>query len=143
MEKTAHTLFFRKKVEGEWIELSPGQALDIVQTSWEAGNDFIEVEYWYHRVPGGMERCYGPEVRTIAQMFLGTGTPPAITSLRWDSKGLKMTWEAFGIGLYVVETARDPAKWFPVKGMPIDSTTWRDMGAAGVQKRFYRVRQGS
>jgi len=143
MEKTAHTLFFRKKVAGDWIELSPEQGLDIVLTSWEAGNDFIEVEYWYHRVPGGMERCYGPEVRTAAEMFLGSGTPPAVTSLRWEKNGFRMTWEPFGIGLYTVEFSQNLMKWSPVKDMPTDSTTWRDAGAATKQKTFYRIRQGS
>jgi len=142
MDKTAHTLFFRKKLGGNWIELSPQQALDIVQTSWEAGNDFIEVEYWYHRVPGGMERCYGPEVRAAAETFLGSGTPPTVSSVRWEKDSLRISWEPFGIGLYAVETSADLVQWIVVKGMPTDSTTWRDLTAPGRQKAFYRVRQG-
>ncbi len=140
MEKTAHTLFFRKKVGGDWIELSPEQALDIVQTSWEAGNDFIEVEYWYHRVPGGMERCYGPEVRAIAEMFLGSGGPPRITSLRWQEGSFEISWEPFGIGSYTVEMSPNLAEWTVFKGMPTGSTTWRDAGAGGMRVRYYRVR---
>lgn len=143
MEKTAHTLFFRKKLGGNWIELSLEQALDIVQTSWEAGNDFIEVEYWYHRVPGGLEQCYGPEVRTAAETFLGGGTPPTVSSVRWEKDSVSITWEPFGIGLYVVEMSSDLIQWMVVRGMPIDATTWRDTPAPDKQKAFCRIRQGS
>jgi len=72
IEETGHCLFLRKKIGGDWVQLDRDIVLGMCEASSNAGNDFIEAEYWYHVVKGtgGWERCYGPEIRDAAALIL-------------------------------------------------------------------------
>jgi hypothetical protein len=72
IKETGHCLFFRKKIDGEWVQLDGDIILGMCEASGNAGNDFIEAEYWYHVVKGttGWERCYGPEIKDAAELIL-------------------------------------------------------------------------
>lgn len=70
LEATGHTLFLRKKSGGSWVQLDGETIVDMCLSSRDAGNDFIEVEYWYHRATSeGWERCYGPEIKEAAKLI--------------------------------------------------------------------------
>jgi hypothetical protein len=72
IKETGHCLFLRKKVDGNWVQLDGDIILGMCEASSDAGNDFIEAEYWYHVVKGtgGWERCYGPEIKDAAALIL-------------------------------------------------------------------------
>jgi len=71
IEETGHCLFFRKKRDGIWVQLDSDIILSICEASRDAGNEFIEIEYWYHWArTEGWERCYGPEIKDAVASIL-------------------------------------------------------------------------